>query len=73
MEIKIVRMWYLKTQTIQIIIVPLEMIKKNTDRYTKNIPGDISLYELKQIVIMNALPYTEKISSYNTLNNFQRK
>ena len=50
LEIEIAKMWKMKTKTIPVIVGALGMIKKGTQKYVNEIPGN-SLDENKKIVL----------------------
>ena len=43
LEIEIIKMWKMKTKTIPVIVGALGMIKKGTQKYVNEIPGNLSL------------------------------
>ena len=51
LEIVIAKMWKMKTKTIPIIIGALVIIKKGTQKYADEIPGNLSLAEIQKIVL----------------------
>ena len=51
MEIEIAKMWKMKTKTIPVIVGALGMIKKGTQKYVNEIPGNLSLAEIQKIVL----------------------
>ena len=53
LEIEIAKMWKMKTKTIPVIVVGLGMIKKGTQNYVNEIPGNLSLAETQKIVLNN--------------------
>ena len=44
-------MWKMKTKTIPVIVGALSMIKKGTQKYVNEIPGNLSLAEIKKIAL----------------------
>ena len=53
LEIEIAKMWKMKTKTIPVIVGALGMIKKGTQKYVNEIPGNLSLAEIQKIVLNN--------------------
>ena len=51
LEIEVSRMWKVKTQIIPVIVGALGMIKKGTQKYLNDIPGNLSLTEIQKIVL----------------------
>ena len=51
LEIEIAKMWKMKTKTIPVIVGALGMIKKGTQKYVNEIPGNLSLAEIQKIVL----------------------
>ena len=51
LEIEIAEMWKMKTKTIPVIVRVLGMIKKGTQKYVNEIPGNLSLAEIQKIVL----------------------
>ena len=47
LKIEISKMWKMKTRTITIIVGALGMIKKGTQKYVNEIPGNLSLAEIQ--------------------------
>ena len=50
-EIEIAWMQKMKTKTITVIVESLGMIKKGTQKYVNEIPGNSSLVEIQKIVL----------------------
>ena len=50
-EIENAWMWKMKTKTITVIVESLGMIKKGTQKYVSEIPGNLSLVEIQKIVL----------------------
>ena len=50
-EIEIAKMWKMKTKTIVVIAVTLGMIKKGTQKYVNEIPGNLALAAIQKIVL----------------------
>ena len=50
LKIEIARMWEMKTKTRPVIVRALGMIKKGTQKYINEIPGNLSLAEIQKIV-----------------------
>ena len=42
-EIEITRMWQMKTEIIPVVIGPLRVIKKGSEKFNSEIPGNINL------------------------------
>ena len=51
LEIEITKMWKMETKTIPVIVGALGMIKKGTQKYVNEIPGNLSLAEIQKIVL----------------------
>ena len=50
LEIEIAKMWKMKSKTIPVIVGALGMIKKGTQKYVNEIPGNLSLAEIKRVL-----------------------
>ena len=53
LEIEIAKLQKMKTKTIPVIVEALGMIKKGTQKYANEIPGNLSLTEI-QIIVLNS-------------------
>ena len=53
LEIKVTKMWKLKTKTIPVVIRALGMIKRDTQNFIEQIPGKSTLQEMQKIVLTN--------------------
>ena len=51
LDVEIAMMWKTKTKTIPVIVGALGMIKKGTQKYVNEIPGNLSLAEIQKIVL----------------------
>ena len=51
LEIEIVKMWKMKAKIIPVIVWALGMIKKGTQKYVNEIPGNLSLAAIQKIVL----------------------
>ena len=51
LEIEIAKMWKMKTKTIPVIVGAIHMIKKGTQKYVNEIPGNLSLSGIQKIVL----------------------
>ena len=51
MEIEIAKMWKMKTRIIPVIVGALGLIKKGTQKYVNETPGNLSLAEIQKIVL----------------------
>ena len=51
LEIEIAKMWKMKTKTIPVIVRVLGMIKKGTQKYVNEIPGNFSLAEIQKMLL----------------------
>ena len=60
LEIEIAKMWKVKTKTIPVIVGALGMIKKGTQKYVTEIPGNFSLAEIQKIVLIVPLIFLEE-------------
>ena len=50
-EIEIAKMWKMKTKTIPVIVRARGMIKKGTQKYVDEIPGNLFLAEIQKMVL----------------------
>ena len=50
LKIEIAKMWKMKTKIIPVIVGALGMIKKGTQKYFNEIPGNLSLAEIKTVL-----------------------
>ena len=66
MEIEIAKMWKMKTKTILVLIGALSMIKKGTQKYANEIPGNFSLAEIQKIVLNSTAHIKNKLKSHLT-------
>ena len=48
METEIAKMWKMKTKTIPVIVEAFGVIKKGTQKYVNEIPGNLSLAKIKK-------------------------
>ena len=53
LEIKIQRMWKLRTSTVPVIVGALGMIKNGCQKHLDTIPGEPQLQEIQKIVLMS--------------------
>ena len=51
LEIEVEKMWHLKTKTLPVVIGALGLIKKDTDKFLEQIPGNLRLEEVQKIVL----------------------
>ena len=51
LDIEIAKMWKMKTKTIPVIVWALGMIKKGTQKYVNENPGNLSLAEIQKVVL----------------------
>ena len=51
LEIEIAKMWKMKTKTIPVIVGAIDMIKKGTQKYVNEIPGNLLLSGIQKIVL----------------------
>ena len=58
LEIEIERMWRMKTTTVPVV---LEAIKKGTEQFIKNIPGNIRLQELQKATLLGTAHILRKV------------
>ena len=49
LETEIAKMWKMKTKTLAVIVGALGMIKKGTQKYVDEIPGNLSLAEKNSV------------------------
>ena len=50
-EIEIAKMWKMKSKTVVVIAGTLAMIKKGTQKYVNEIPGNLALAAIQKIVL----------------------
>ena len=53
----------MKTKTIPVIVRPIGMIKMGTQTYVNEIPGNLSLAEIKKIVLNSTAPILRRTLS----------
>ena len=51
LEIEVAKMQKMKTKIVPVIVGALGMIKKGTQKYVNEIPGNLSLAEIQKIVL----------------------
>ena len=51
LEIEMEKVWHLKTKTLPVVIGALGLIKKDTDKFLEQIPGNPRLEEVQKIVL----------------------
>ena len=66
LEIKIAKMWKMKTKTIPVIVGTLVMIKKGTQKYVNEIPGNLFLPVIQTVL----LTFLEELFHYNETITF---
>ena len=54
LEIEVEKMWHLKTKTLPVVIGALGLIKKDTDKFLEQIPGNPRLEEEVQKIVLNS-------------------
>ena len=73
-QIKVERMWQLKTLIIPIVVGALGLVKKGTAKHLEKIPGKQNLAEIQKVVLTNAahmlrsvinISYSKKRSAQN--------
>ena len=52
LEIEIKKMWEMKPTTVPVIIGTLGLVKKGTENYIREIPGNIRITELQKTVLL---------------------
>ena len=52
LEIEIKKMWEMKPTTVPVIIGTLGLVKKGTETYIREIPGNIRITELQKTVLL---------------------
>ena len=70
LEIEIERMWGMKATTIPVVIGALGLIKKGLEKYTKQIPGNIKISELRKIALLGKSRILRKTLSIKTSTSF---
>ena len=70
LEIEIAKMWKMKTKTIPVIVGALGMIKKGTQKYVNEIPGNLSLTEIQNIVLNSTAHILRRTLSLKTKQFF---
>ena len=63
LEIKVERMWGLKTTTVPVVIGALGTIKKGIENYINNIPGNINIHELQKITLLSTAHLLRRVLS----------
>ena len=63
LEIKIERMWHLKTTLIPAVVGALGTVKKGTNEYLQQIPGMPSLIEIQKIALTSTAHILRKVLS----------
>ena len=63
LEIKIQRMWKLRTSTVPVIVGALGMVKKGCQKHLDTIPGEPQLQEIQKIVLTSTTHILRKALS----------
>ena len=63
LELEINRMWGMKTVVVPIVIGALGHIKKGTEKFTNQVPGQISIPEIQKIALLGTAHILRKILS----------
>ena len=63
LEIKISRMWGMKTDTTPVVIGASGLVKKELERYINDIPGNINIFEIQKIAIFGAAHISRRVLS----------
>ena len=63
LELEINRMWGMKTVVVPIVIGALGLIKKGTEKFTDQVPGQISIPEIQKIALLGTAHILRKILS----------
>ena len=63
LEIKVERMWGLKTTTVPVVMGALSTIKKDMENYTNKIPGNINIHELQKITLLSTAHLLRRVLS----------
>ena len=63
LEIKVERMWGLKTTTVPVVMGALSTIKKDMENYTNKIPGNINIHELQKITFLSTAHLLRRVLS----------
>ena len=68
-EIEICRMWGMTTDTTPVVIGTLGLVKKGLERYTNNIPGNINIFEIQKIAILETAHILRRVLSFKWDSN----
>uniref|UniRef100_A0A0L8I0U5 Uncharacterized protein n=1 Tax=Octopus bimaculoides TaxID=37653 RepID=A0A0L8I0U5_OCTBM len=63
LEIEVIRMWNLKTETIPIIVGGLGLMKKYSDKYITKTPGLTNIYNIQKITLLRTAHILRKTLS----------
>ena len=63
LEIEVEKMWHLKTKTLPVVIGALSLIKKDTDKFLEQIPGNPRLEEVQKIVLNSTAHILRRVLS----------
>ena len=63
LEMEIAKMWEMKTTTIPVVLGALGVIKKDLEKYTSKIPGNIPIAELQKITLLGTAHILRKVLS----------
>jgi hypothetical protein len=67
LDIELTKSWGVKVKTVPVIIGALGVINKNTRKYLKEIPGDVTFYELQKMALLGMSTILRKALSLNVL------
>ena len=69
LEIKILRMWGLKTETVPVVIEALSLVKKGLEKYVKRIPSNINIEDLSEDQLTRHSSHFKKSALHKVDNN----
>ena len=62
LEIKISRMWNMKTEVIPVVVGAPGLMKKGIEKYTNRIPGNINIYAVQKIALLGTAHILRRLS-----------
>ena len=63
MEIKVERMWGLKTTAVPVVMKALGTIKKDMENYSNKLPVNINIHELQKITLLSTAHLVRRVLS----------
>ena len=63
LEIEITRMWQMKTEIISVVIGALGVVKKGSEKFIGEIPGNINLQEIQKTTLLRTAHILRKVLS----------